>query len=59
MNIEHFLCKKCGYWRTVESRGTVVSKIPCPCCKTTMRKVRLIQTTLNLEGYKFDVAASQ
>ncbi len=59
MNIENFLCKKCGYWRTVESRGTVVSKIPCPSCNAPMRKVRLVQTTLNLEGYKFDVATSQ
>ncbi|CAM3900721.1 hypothetical protein ALPO108162_11985 [Alicyclobacillus pomorum] len=59
MNIEHFICRKCGYWRTVESRGTVVSSPVCRVCNAPMRKVRLIQTTLNLEGYKFDVATSQ
>ena len=49
MNIENFICKKCGYWRTVESRGTVVSKIHCDVCGTPMRKIELIQMTLQLD----------
>lgn len=47
--LTYFLCRKCNQWMSIETLGVVVAGPSCPKCRKSMRRVQLVQQTLELK----------